>query len=62
MDDIEDESSQLHERSLVMILIDESGSMSPGYPGGDFDNAMTGGKEAVQYLKGAHTAPHNVRL
>jgi len=63
-DDVEDESKMMHEDTLCIINLDNSGSMSPGSitNNGKYANAVRGAKTAEAFLRGHHTNPSQVQV
>ena len=48
----------MHENSIVILCLDDSGSMFPN----DFPNAVKGAKDALNYLQTNHTNKKMVDL
>ena len=57
-DKIDDETKQLHERTLVIINSDDSGSMFWN----DYRTAIAGGKKFIEHLKEHHTNHELVQI
>ena len=60
--DLSNESDLMYDKSIVVINLDESGSMFTHPPPSNFEKAVTGGKEVEAFLKKKHVDPKNVNI